>query len=261
MKTPRSRVARARHWLARASLGAALFLTLLPAATSSPAAQIPAIFSGEAIRDGVTRKVRFDYLLFIPDAAARNPGKKWPAILFLHGSGERGTNLMQVTTHGPPKIVQTSPNFEFIVLSPQCPPDRRGWDVEALAALVKTAVKELPIDPDRFYLTGLSMGGFGSWALAAAHPELFAAVVPICGGGNPADAPKLKNLPIWVFHGAKDTTVPLKKSQEMVQALNDVNGHASLSVYPEAGHDSWTQTYDNPELYIWLLKQKRPSAP
>jgi len=166
--------------------------------------------------------------------------------------------LVEVTKHGPPKIVNDKPDFGFIVISPQCPPTERGWNVEALAALAKDVLRQYPIDPDRFYLTGLSMGGYGSWSLAAAHPEIFAAVAPICGGGNPADAPKLKNLPIWVFHGGKDPTVPIKRSQEMVDALKAAGGNVKFTVYPDAGHDSWTETYNNPELYKWFLEQKRP---
>jgi predicted peptidase len=101
------------------------------------------------------------------------------------------------------------------------------------------------------------MGGYGTWALAAAHPEKFAAIAPICGGGNPADAKKLAGLPIWVFHGAKDTTVPPQRSEEMVAALKVVGANPKFTVYPDAGHDSWTATYDNPEFYSWLLAQKR----
>jgi predicted peptidase len=113
------------------------------------------------------------------------------------------------------------------------------------------------VDPDRVYLTGLSMGGYGTWSLAAAHPERFAAIVPICGGGNPADAAKLASLPVWVFHGAKDPTVPLERSKEMVEAIKSAGGNPRFTIYPEAGHDSWTETYNNPELYQWLLEQKK----
>jgi len=101
------------------------------------------------------------------------------------------------------------------------------------------------------------MGGYGTWALAAAYPGKFAALAPICGGGNPPEAGKLARLPIWVFHGAKDTTVPLKRSEEMIEALKAAGGNPKFTVYPDAGHDSWTATYDNPEFYTWLLAQKR----
>jgi predicted peptidase len=101
------------------------------------------------------------------------------------------------------------------------------------------------------------MGGFGSWTLAAESPSRFAAVVPICGGGDPADASQLKDIPIWVFHGGKDPTVPIQRSQEMVDALKKVGGNVKFTIFPEAGHDSWTQAYAMPELYDWLLQQHR----
>src|SRR5262249_47409491 len=145
----------------------------------------------------------------------------------------------------------------FIVVSPQSP--RFGWDVDTLNALLNDVVAHYKVDQDRIYLTGLSMGGGGTWQLAAAHPERFAAIVPVCGyTNNPADAGQLKDLPIWVFHGAKDSSVPLKRSEDMVKALEEVKAaEVKFTVYPEAGHDSWTETYDNPELYKWLLEHKR----
>jgi predicted peptidase len=160
-----------------------------------------------------------------------------------------------VKKHGPPKIVETKRDFPFIVVSPQSP--RRGWSPESLAALLDEIVLNYQVDRDRVYLTGLSMGGYGTWTLAAAYPEKFAAIAPICGGGSPEDAARLKGLPIWVFHGAKDKAVPLERSEEMVKAIEDSGGKVKFTVYPDAEHDSWTATYDNPELYQWLLEQKR----
>lgn len=176
-------------------------------------------------------------------------------MLFLHGAGESGNDLAKVKSHGPPKLVETKGPFPFILVSPQSP--GRGWNPEVLNALVDSVIKQYRVDKRRVYVTGLSMGGYGTWALAAAYPEKFAALAPICGGGNPADADKLAKLPIWVFHGAKDTTVPFKRSEEMVEALKAAGGHPKFTVYPEAGHDSWTETYANPEFYEWLLAQKR----
>jgi predicted peptidase len=174
---------------------------------------------------------------------------------FLHGAGESGSDVARVKTHGPPKIVETKPDFPFILVSPQSP--GRGWNPDTLNALLDEIMGKYPVDKDRIYLTGLSMGGYGTWALAAVHPEKFAAIVPICGGGNPADASKLAKLPIWVFHGAKDPTVPLRRSEEMVEAIKAAGGDIKFTVYPEAGHVSWTETYNNPELYKWLLDHKR----
>jgi predicted peptidase len=202
----------------------------------------------------ITVKVKLKYLLFLPEGYAESD-KKWPLILFLHGAGESGDNLSKVKLHGPPKIVETKPDFPFIVVSPQSP--GRGWNVDALKALLDELLEDYRVDRDRVYLTGLSMGGFGTWSLAAAHPDYFAAIAPICGGGSPSEAAKLKSLPIWVFHGAKDNAVPLDRSQQMVDALKEAGADVKFTVYPDAGHDSWTETYDNPKLYEWLLEHKR----
>jgi predicted peptidase len=201
-------------------------------------------------------KVKLHYLLFLPEGYDK-ADKRWPMILFLHGSGESGRDLNKVKIHGPPKIVETKKDFPFILVSPQCPNSHRGWGPHALNALLADIVSQYKVDRERIYLTGLSMGGYGTWALAAAYPHWFAAIAPICGGGDPDDAKRLKGLPIWVFHGAKDKTVPLSESEEMVDASKKVGADVRLTVYPDAGHDSWTQTYDNPELYKWLLKHKR----
>ncbi|MBN1418021.1 MAG: prolyl oligopeptidase family serine peptidase [Planctomycetes bacterium] len=202
----------------------------------------------------ITVKVSLNYLLFLPEGYEKAQ-KPWPLILFLHGAGESGNDLQKVKVHGPPKIVETKRDFPFIVVSPQSP--GRGWNADTLVALLDDVVSKYKVDKDRIYLTGLSMGGFGSWALAAAYPDRFAAVVPICGGGNPADAKRLKDLPIWVFHGAKDPVVPIARSEAMVSALKEAGGNVKFTVYPEAGHDSWTATYDDPELYKWMLEQRR----
>ena len=202
----------------------------------------------------ITMTAKLSYLLSLP-ADYEKSTDSWPLVLFLHGSGESGSDLNKVKAHGPPKLVETRGPFPFILVSPQSP--GRSWDPEVLNALVDSLVKEHRVDRDRVYVTGLSMGGFGTWALAAAYPDKFAALAPICGGGNPADARKLARLPIWVFHGAKDSVVPLKRSSQMVDALKAVGGNPQFTVYPDAAHDSWTETYDNPEFYRWLLAKKR----
>jgi predicted peptidase len=197
---------------------------------------------------------KIDYLLFLPQGYQESK-QNWPLMLFLHGSGESGTNVAKVKAHGPPKIVESKPDFPFILVSPQSP--GRGWNIKTLTALLDDVTAKYRVDTNRIYLTGLSMGGFGTWSLAAAHPEKFAAIVPICGGGNPADGKKLAGLPIWVFHGAKDPTVPVERSREMVAAIKAAGGNVKYTEYPEGKHDCWTETYNNPELYQWLLAQKR----
>ncbi len=203
----------------------------------------------------VTVKVKLNYLLYLPKGyEGASDGKKWPLMLFLHGAGESGNDLEKVKKHGMAKEVTTK-DFPFIVVSPQS--NGRGWNPDTLNALIDDLVAHYRVDTDRIYLTGLSMGGYGTWALAAAYPDRFAAIAPICGGGDPKQANKIKNIPTWVFHGAKDPTVPLARSEEMVNALKAIGANPKFTVYPEAKHDSWTETYANPALFEWFLSHKR----
>jgi predicted peptidase len=203
----------------------------------------------------ITVKARLKYLLYLPEGYEQSD-KAWPLILFLHGAGESGEDLAKVKVHGPPKLIEAQAmDFPCIVVSPQS--TGRGWQPDLLKALVDDLVSAYRVDENRIYLTGLSMGGFGTWSLAAAYPDRFAAIAPICGGGNPNDAEKLKNLAIWVFHGAKDPVVRLESSQRMVDALKQVGVDVKFTIYPDAGHDSWTATYENPEFYEWLFAQQR----
>lgn len=229
-----------------------LFGALACAAPAQPASSSPQ--QSKHFEKDITVKATLDYLLFLPQGYEQSK-KKWPLMLFLHGAGESGHDLAKVKVHGPPKIVETKPDFPFILVSPQSP--GRGWNPETLNGLLDEIIRTYRVDVDRVYLTGLSMGGFGTWELAAAHPEKFAAIAPICGGGNPQDASKLAKLPIWVFHGAKDPVVPIQRSKDMVEALKAAGSNVKFTIYPEAQHDSWTETYNNPEFYQWLLEQKR----
>ncbi len=199
--------------------------------------------------------VRMKYLLHLPEGYDQK--ESWPLLLFLHGAGERGDNLELVKTHGPPKLIEAGQSFPFVVVSPQCPAGR-WWEPLELGALIDEIVEKYKVDEDRIYVTGLSMGGFGTWALAVYQPARLAAIAPICGGGEPLMLRLLPvKIPAWVFHGAKDTTVPVERSEQMVDALKKAGCTVKLTVYPEAGHDSWTKTYANPEFYQWLLEQKR----
>jgi predicted peptidase len=199
-------------------------------------------------------RVTLDYLLYLPPDYDQKAS--WPLMLFLHGAGERGSDLNLVKTHGPPHLIEHGKALPFIVVSPQCPKDR-SWQPLELTALLDDVVAKYKVDSDRIYVTGLSMGGFGTWSLAAYSPDRFAAIIPICGGGETFWTKRIAHLPVWVFHGAKDPAVPLKRSEEMVLALQKHKGNVKFTVYPDAGHDSWTATYDNPAVYEWLLQQKR----
>jgi predicted peptidase len=214
-----------------------------------------------------TRELSVRYLLFLPQNYEAAQAQRWPLLLFLHGAGERGTNLSKVALHGPPRLVQSQPDFPFIVVSPQCPSGQL-WSNDLLLALLEEVIRKRRVDPERVYLTGLSMGGYGAWRVALDHPERFAAVVPVCGGGDilqvllatPPRLRKLRTLGIWAFHGARDAVVPLIESERMVAAVRSVGNKAKLTVYPNAEHDSWTETYDNPALYSWFLTHRRRKA-
>jgi len=202
----------------------------------------------------VTIRVAMGYLLYLPKDY--DTKESWPLVLFLHGSGERGDDLELVKKHGPPKLIGEGKGFPFIVVSPQCPKSQ-SWEPLELTALLDEVTRTQKVDQDRIYVTGLSMGGFATWELAALTPNRFAAIAPIGGGGEPYWTRRFKHLPTWAFHGARDTGVPVERTQEMVDALTKNGGTPKLTIYPEAEHDSWTETYNNAEFYEWLLAQKR----
>lgn len=202
-------------------------------------------------------KVEMDYLLYLPESYGSDD-KSWPLMVFLHGVGERGSDIERVKLHGPAKLAEADGDLPFIIVSPQCPSGKwwPDFSVEVMA-LIDDTVEKYNVDESRIYLTGLSMGGFGSWAIGCKHPERFAAIVPICGGGQPYVAGNLRDVPVWAFHGGKDSVVPLKESEEMVDAVNRAGGNAKLTVYPEVDHDSWTETYNNEEVYTWMLSNSK----
>lgn len=226
----------------------AFLLTLsLPAVGHAEDAQKPA-------RLNATITVQMDYLIYLPKDYEKQ--KSWPLLLFLHGGGERGTDLNAVKMHGPPMLVAQGKDFPFIIVSPLSP-EARIWEPMVLLALLDEIEKKYKVDTDREYVTGLSMGGVGSWSLAANAPHRFAAIAPICGNGETSWTERLAHLPVWAFHGAKDKGSPVEKTQAMYDAHKKAGGNSKLTIYPEAGHDAWTETYNNPEFYEWLLAQKR----
>jgi predicted peptidase len=204
-------------------------------------------------------EVQLSYWLYLPQDYAANAGHEWPLILFLHGAGERGDDPAMVKRNGIPRLLEQGSHLPFVVVSPQCPAHSMWW-AESLAvmALLDQVCRTHTVDANRLYLTGLSLGGYGTWHLAALYPDRFAAIAPICGGGIrfhgfPERVSLLKHVPVWAFHGAKDPSVPVEESAKMVRALEECGGEVRFTVYPEAKHDSWTETYDNPELYEWFL--------
>lgn len=232
----------------------------------------------------------YAHWIYLPDEF--DGEKEFPLIVFLHGAGERGDDLEKVKVHGPPKLLDDPANksrypelFASIVVTPQCPSDF-WWTPHRIKALIDRIRDTYPVNDDRIYLTGLSMGGFGTFATTSEYPELFAAAAPICGGGDgyyflqnrfavddedivvhpalkniidmPASrADNLVSIPLWVFHGDADSVVPVEQSRMMVDAVRERGGSVKFTVYPGVGHDSWTETYANPELYTWLFSHTK----
>lgn len=213
----------------------------------------------------ITTEIKLGFLLDLPGDYDAEGDKKWPMMLFLHGAGERGSDLSMVAKHGPPRLAPArNGTFPFILVSPQCPSGER-WEPSALVQLVDHIASKYAVDTKRIYVTGLSMGGYGTWALITNHPEKFAAAAPICGGGDPISIllansqrrGQIASLPIWNFHGLKDDVVLPQRSEVMVEAISNIGGKIRYTAYPDAGHDSWTETYNNPDLYTWFLSHSR----
>lgn len=221
--------------------------------------QTPGTQQAQAFQTRLPPTMNNHYLLYLPEGYHEQPDDPWPFILFLHGAGERGNQIQRVSEQGLPKLLRNERNFPFVVVSPQCSTSGR-WDTDSLNAILDEMVATYNIDQNRIYVTGISMGGFGTWALAIAYPQRFAAIAPICGGGNANAVCAIKHLPVWTFHGAKDTVVPISRTEAMVQALKKCGGLVRFTIYPQAGHDSWTQTYQNPHLYHWFLEQRKGAA-
>ena len=242
----------------------ALLLGLLLSPLSAQDTSSIPMQTAETLQVQINKTIQLNYLLFLPKDYDAGSSKRWPMIFFLHGIGERGQDPWKVKLHGPPRVAEEMNDFPFIVVSPQCPAGE-WWSNEVLIALLDKVTANLAVHVDRIYLTGLSMGGFGAWSLALAFPDRFAAVAPICGGGNwhvaraldEKRAAALKSLPFWVFHGDQDTSVGIEESERMVKALQKFGCDIRFTVYPGVGHDSWTETYNNPELYQWFLKHSR----
>ncbi len=243
---------------------------------------IPQLVPGPGKQAPVISDTHYNYQIYLP-ATYGEEERQWPLMMFLHGAGERGSDLELVKVHGPPKLVENAASmeevfggeFNFVLVSPQCP-SNEWWRNEQLIPILDEIIAEYSIDTSRVYLTGISMGGFGTWSLGSAIPERFAALAPICGGGDAwgtfhgsynttsdlsaADPNALVNTPIWAFHGDADTTVPIENDEEIINAVLELGGDVTFTVYPGVGHDSWTQTYNNPELYEWFMHHQRSAT-
>jgi predicted peptidase len=215
---------------------------------------------------------KLPYRLLAPPKVAT--GKKYPLVIFLHGAGERGTDNEKQLVHGVPQFVANRDKYPCFLIAPQCPEGKKwvevDWSAEShtlpkdpgevgrlTLALIEKSIKELPVDLRRVYITGLSMGGYGTWDLVARRPDLFAAATPVCGGADEATAARIKDIPIWAFHGAKDTAVKPARSRNMIAALEKAGGKPKYTEYPDVGHNSWDPAYKDPELFKWLFAQKK----
>lgn len=198
----------------------------------------------------------FQYQLFLPGNYG-NRRQKWPLILYLHGASLRGDNIDKVKKYGLPRKIDSEGDFPFLVLSPQCPP-HQGWrDAGWMIDLLDKIIAEYAVDPKRVYLTGVSLGGGGTWYWAGKHPDRFAAIAPLCGYGDPEQAETLKDVPVWVFHGEKDRVVPVSVSEEMVNALRKAGGEVKFTKFPKAGHSIVEEVYSDDSLYKWFLKHRK----
>jgi predicted peptidase len=206
-----------------------------------------------------TKTVSGSYLLYLPKDYDKEH-KTWPLIVYLHGGSVRGNNVEALKTLGLPSLLERDPSFPFIVLSPQCPQGEIWTDADAFIALLDEVISKFPVDRERIYLTGHSMGGRGTWYFGYKYPERFAAIAPMAGPATiSAWASRLKEMPIWVFHGAKDIDVPLRESEDMVKALAAVGNEALFTIYPDRDHYI-LDTYENKELYNWFLQHRRPKV-
>jgi predicted esterase len=222
------------------------------------------IFEGRLTEDW--EKMEYESLKFRFYSEKRmSPKKRFPVLIFLHGKGSGGSDNEKqlngiVRNFARGRFHEKNPSFIF---APQCPDDSKGWRGEYLAdviGLLKTAIKNLPVDEDRIYITGLSMGGFGTWSALAEAPDLFAAAVPVCGGGDPRTAKAIKDIPIWTHHGVADAVVSVELTRRMVAALEKEKGNIKYTEYDEASgvkHDAWTPCYSNPDVFEWIYKQRR----
>lgn len=217
------------------------------------AEQVEKVFEGKQ-----ELAVGYRYLLSLPAGYEGDQGKNWPLVVFLHGAGERGDDLKLLKKHGPPKLIDQGKDLGAIVVSPQVLAGQI-WDPHGVKALTDAVSSSLRVDRDRIYLTGISMGGFGTWETAISYPDTYAAIVPICGGTGVRWllAERIEHLPAWIFHGGKDTVVTPDNSEKIHGALKKAGSPARLTIYPDAGHDSWTTAYDDPELWSWLMSQRR----
>lgn len=202
-----------------------------------------------------TDEILLGYQLYLPPDYEQIENKL-PLILFLHGANLRGDNLDKVLEVGIPRLLEDGKQLPFVVVSPQCR-SNTTWSVSKLDLLLNSITSNFKVDTNRIYLTGFSMGGAGTWAMALRYPKRFAAVAPVSGWEDTTYAEVLKDLPIWVFHGDSDQIISVKESENMVNKISALGGNIKFTKYPGLDHNIWYKTYNNDQLYEWFLKNKR----
>lgn len=190
-----------------------------------------------------------DFLINLPQSY--RSGQTWPLVVFLHGSGDRGNDIADLQALKPFQL-----KLPAIVAAPQCLPSC-SWEPQAVARFIENLASRYSVDRDRIYLVGYSMGGYGTWRTAATYPELFAAIVPICGGGEPENASTLAGIPVWTFHGAEDKVVPVAQTEGMVDSIRNAGGQPQLTILHHAGHGICDDVCGRADLWKWLLEQHR----
>jgi predicted peptidase len=207
----------------------------------------------EAFQTTITKQVGGHYLVVLPEGYRES--EQYPLLIFLHGRGEQGDDIEKVKIHGPFEKVREL-GLPFIIVAPQCPLDE-WWDVDFLEQVIERVLEKYPVDQQRIYLTGLSMGGAGTWTYACHRPDLFAAIAPVCGFGCLSKVQRIRDVPVWAFHGAKDDVVRPSETTDMINELYKTGNNARLTIYAEANHNAWEATYKNPQLYEWFLSHRK----
>ena len=197
-----------------------------------------------------------DYLLYVPDQIPKSG--KYPLILYLHGSGPRGGDASVLEGSGPRPFLMKNKDLPFVLVSPICAKDD-SWHPLYLNRLLDSIEAKLPIDKSRIYITGLSMGGNGTWSLARSKPGRFAAIAPVCARSpfETEEVAALKNLSVWAFHGKKDDVIPYQETEKLVNKLEELNADVTFTLYPDLNHAICDETYNNPELYDWFLSKSK----
>ncbi len=198
------------------------------------------------------------YYLYFPEEYEKNDQQEFPLLLFLHGGGESGMELDALKTNGPPKLIAEGKQFPFLILAPQHPEKKKWWNTRAVKQLLDSVIARHRVDEKRIYLTGLSRGGAAAWEMAVQYPDRFAALAVVCGMTPVPYASWIeKDMPIWVFHGTDDKSIPFAESEDMVRALRALGHEVKFTVYQGIGHNVWEQAYNDDTLYQWFINQRR----